>query len=145
MGVIHSTQPIPSRDGIRISASKPQVRALNQQAGNNSEMQAQCSTALQAHLGCRAAREEAHSCCSPSAFSPHSRNTQPGLITVAGACEMALTPQKCMEGPACGYLQSSEPPLWKGSFCTRTTGSCTMSCPRALASSCQHRRSSLRS
>lgn len=101
--------------------------------GDNSEVNAPCPVTLQAPLG--------HGCFSPSTLSPHSRNAQPELITVAGACEMALTPQERPEGPACGYLQKPEPQAG----CSRSSSSCKMSCTRALTSSCQHQRSSLRS
>lgn len=148
--LVLSAQPAPSSSGMGTSVFQSplhphQVCALNQQAADNCGVNA-VSYDSQLPLGHRASREEA--CLSPSALSPHSRSTQPELLSVAGAYEMALTSQELSEGPACGCLQNPEPHptpyLQKGS-CPRTAGSHSMNGPRTPTPSCQHLRSLLRS
>lgn len=145
MGVAHSILPVPRRNGVRISALQTPKCVCSEPAGWR-QLQGECTVSCDSPgaLGHRAAREEGHNCFSPSTLSPHSRNTQPELITVAGVCAMALTPQEPPVGPDCGYLQNREPHLWKGSCCTRTHSSCTASCSRAPTPRCQHQRASLR-
>lgn len=77
--------------------------------------------------------------------SIHTPSTQPELIIMAGACDMALTPQEPSEGPACRLSVESEPPcrpqLW-GGLCLYQNHWLPYACdPRVLTPSCQHQRS----
>ena len=84
-----------------------------------------------APLGRPDAGEEARSCSSPSAHSPHSTNTQPELITVASACEMALTPPGPLRGQHGGICRVQSPTFGRAPAAPGPPA-CTESCPGAL-------------
>lgn len=104
----------PAGVGWEPPPSGPQVCALNPQTGEDSGAHAQCPGTPRCLWGHRSAWQEAF--FSPSDLSPHSRSTQPELLSVAGAHEMALTPWETSAGPVPHPTPPSpqQVPLWLG-------------------------------
>lgn len=112
-----STQLVPTRRGLEPQTSGPPVFALSQQHGENSE-----GNAVSCDSPAPRATElpRGKSADSLTTSLPHSRSTQPELITMAGALKAALTPLEPSEGQSWGCLQNPgtlHPHLWKGPSC----------------------------